>query len=151
MRFVTFYLIAAIAFGCNVGKKEENIILPVKEIAHKDHIEVERILGKPDTTYTLVIMGKAIFCQKYNKHNIEIQYPNSKATDIIVYGPHQLPFDHTALEAFGLNYNVHPSDYMRNRYIRWSDVGEFSAISFYDPQIDTLDNIVNYTIFFKTK
>jgi hypothetical protein len=147
---VAFCMLVLILTACSVSVENE-IILPVSEIANKRAAEVEQILGSPDTTYTLQIMAKSIFCQKYLRHNIEIQYPDSLATDIIVYGPHSLPFDQTALTAFGLDYKIHPSDYRKNRFIRWSGVKEFSAISFYNPQQDSLNNIVNYNIFFKVK
>jgi len=136
--------------SCKQGEQHE-IILDVKAIANKRPAEVEKIVGKPDSVYTLQMMGKAILCQRYKKYNIEIQYPESFATDIIVYGPHELPFDQTALSSFNLDYRIkHPSDYKKGSYIRWSDFGGFSAITF-NPKKDSLNNITNFNIFFKAK
>ncbi len=130
----------------------KDILLDVKAIVNKSPKEVEKIIGTPDSTYTLQIMGKKTFCQLYKKHNIEIQYPKLLATDIIVYGPHELPFNQTALSAFNLDYRVqHPSDYMKDRFIRWSDFEEFSAITFYNTKKDSLNNITDFNIFFKVK
>lgn len=127
-------------------------MLDVKAIVNKGPSEVERIIGKPDSVYTIQMMGKAIFCQLYKKHNVEIQYPESLATDIIVHGPHHLPFDQTALSAFNLDYRIqHPSDYRKGSYIRWSDFEEFSSISFYNPKKDSLNNITDFNVFFKAK
>lgn len=145
-------MLACIFLGGCKHHNDEGIILNVKAIVNKDPKEVEKIMGKPDSVYTLQMMGKGIFCQLYKKHNIEIQYPESLATDIIVYGPHELPFNQTALAAFNLDYRIkHPSDYRKDHFIRWSDFEEFSAITFYNPKKDSLDNITDFNIFFKAK
>ena len=131
---------------------QEKIIFDVTAIVNKDPGGVKDILGKPDSVYTLQMMGKSIFCQLYRSHNIEIQYPDSRATDILVYGSNGLPFNQTALSAFNLEYRKqHPSDYRKGSFIRWSDLEEFSAISFYNPKKDSLNNIVHFDIFFKAK
>ena len=132
---------------------DQNIILDVKTIVNKDPDEVEEILGKPDSTYTSHMMGKSVFCQLYkNVQTIEIQYPGSRATDIVVYGTSGLPFDQTALSAFNLDYGKqHPSDYRKGRLIRWSDFGQFSSISFYNTRQDNGHNIIAFDIFFKAK
>ncbi|MEX2231702.1 MAG: hypothetical protein WD824_06060 [Cyclobacteriaceae bacterium] len=140
-----------ISISCKQGEQKD-ILLDVQTIVYKEPAEVEKIIGKADSVYTLQMMGKAIFCQLYKKHNIEIQYPDSLATDIIIYGPHGLPFNQTALSAFNLDYKIqHPSDYKKDRYIRWSDFEEFSAITFYNPKKDSLNNITDFNIFFKAK
>jgi hypothetical protein len=139
-------------FSSCTKQKDKDILLDLKAIVNRNPNEVEAIIGKPDSVYFLQMMGKSIFCQLYKKNNIEIQYPDSGATDIIVYGPHELPFDQTALSAFNLEYeSQHPSDYKKDRYIRWSDFEEFSAITFYNPKKDSLDNITDFNIFFKAK
>lgn len=142
------------AIGClSCSSKHDNsqaVILDVRAIVNKNPHEVEGILGKPDSVYTLQMMGKSVFCQLYN--NIEIQYPQSAATDIAVSGSNGLPFNQTALAAFNLDYNKkHPSDYRKDSYIRWSQFDEFSAISFYDPKKDSMNRITDFKIFFKAK
>lgn len=129
-----------------------NVIIDVKSIVNKGPAEVETVLGKPDSVYTLQIMGRSILCHLYRDPDIEIQYPESVATDIVVYGPHDLPFDQTALSAFNLDYRKqHPSDYRKGAFIRWSDFDKFAAISFYNPRKDSLNRITHFDIFFRAK
>ena len=148
LRIIFFFL----AFwSCNKSR-EENIILDVKTIVNKTATETESIIGTPDSTYTLRILGKPIFCQMYQKYHIEIQYPDNLATDIVVYGAHDLPFNQTALKAFNIDYKVHhPKEYIKDRLIRWFDVEDFSTISFYNPRIDSAGNVSNFNIFFKAR
>ena len=133
--------------------EHQNIILDVKAIVNKDPGEVEEILGKPDSTYTLQMMGKSVFCQLYkDTQTVEIQYSKSRATDIVVYETNGLPFDQTALSAFNLNYGKqHPSDYRKGSFMRWSDFEEFSSISFYNAKQDSTNNVMAFDIFFKAK
>jgi hypothetical protein len=147
-----FFTCAFLTFsGCN-RNGHEAVIFDVRAIVNKTPAETEAEVGKPDSTYTLRIMGKPIFCQLYEKHQVEIQYPEMKATDIVVNGPHGLPFNQSALRAFNIDYKTHhPKQYVKDRLIRWLNVEEFSAISFYNPQFDSSGNISNFTIFFKAK
>lgn len=132
--------------------KDEKLILDVRSVINKSPEEVVSILGEPDTTYTEKIPGKEIFCQRYREHNIEIQYPESLSTDIVVYGPHNLAFTQSALEAFNIRYQEqHPSQYERDAVMRWYDFKEFAAISFYNVQKNPEGVITNYTIYFKAK
>src|SRR5687768_12497910 len=137
---------------CCDQRSEKELILDVTAVVNKKPAEVEEIVGKPDSIYTLRILGKPIFCQLYKRYNIEIQYPEARATDIVIYGPHGLSFNQTALKALNLDYKTnHPDEYIKGQLIRWFDVAEFSTISFYNPQIDSSGNISNFTIFLKAK
>lgn len=145
-------LLGLIVAACGTEKRQdEKILLDVKAIVNKSPAQVEEILGEADSVYTFRIMGKEVFCQLYKDDNVEIQYPDSVATDILVKDAHQLPFDQTALSAFGLDYRKHPSDYKKGSFIRWSDFEEFSAISFYNTKKDCLDRITGFSIFFKSR
>jgi hypothetical protein len=144
-------LVGLFAAGCRDQSREE-VVLDVRAIANRSSSEVVAILGKPDSVYTLRMMGKVIFCQLYKDHHVEIQYAESLASDIIVYGQECLPFDQTALSFFKLDYREqHPADYRKGSFIRWDDFREFSAISFYNPSKDSLGNIRAFDIFFKVK
>jgi hypothetical protein len=134
--------------ACTESKNSETLF-PVTEILHKQPLEVEKIAGKPDSVYTIRILGKSIYCQYYKPHNVEIQYPDGAATDIVVYDLKGVPFNQTALQRFGIKEKLHPSDYKKDRYIRWTDTKQFSAISIYNPRLDSLNNIRAFTMFFK--
>lgn len=151
MRHLIFNLFFIFSLGCESNKKSQ-FILDVKSIVNKAPSETEYLLGKPDSTYTIRILGRPIYCQRYAKNNIEIQYPENQATDIVIYGPHGLAFNQSALKAFNIDYKTnHPDEYMKDRLIRWLDVDEFSTITFYDPELDSAGNIKSFTIFFKAK
>lgn len=151
MKYMKLNFFIVILLSCSKPKKE-NVILDVKEIVNKTPTQTVSIMGAPDSTYTIRILGKPIFCQMYQEHHIEIQYPEMQATDIVVYDPHDLPFNQSALKAFNIDYKTfHPKEYIKDRLIRWFDVEEFSTISFYNPQVDSAGNITNFTIFFKAK
>lgn len=138
-------------YACT-SKRDVSVILDIKEVVNKRPMEVEEILGKPDSTYTIRMLGKSIFCQLYKKNNIEIQYHDSGlATDIVIYGPHSLPFDQSALKAFNLDIDIPPSQYMEKELLRWYDVDKFAGISFYHVEKDSFKNVKNYYIFFKAK
>lgn len=139
-------------FSCS-QKSDENssLILDVKKIAGKTANQVENILGKPDSSYDLQIMGRKIYCQFYNTNQIEIQYPNTLATEIIVYKTNGLPFNQSTLSQFGLDYKIHPNEYLKDRLIRWNDIEPFSSISFYNVDKDSVGNITNFNIFFKAQ
>lgn len=156
MKYMKVSFLILIFLSCNKPKEEnvilDVVILDVKAIVNKTPTETESIIGAPDSTYTIRILGKPIFCQLYEKHRIEIQYAENHATDIIVFGPHNLPFNQSALEAFRIDYKIHhPDEYIKDRLLRWFDVDEFSTISFYNPRFDSLGNIANFNIFFKAK
>lgn len=153
-KFVRWVILGSVLISCGPSERQEKerVLLDVRAIVNKDPAQVEAIIGAPDSIYTLHILGKPIFCQLYKAHNIEIQYPGPGATDIVVKGAHGLPFDQTALSAFNLDYpKQHPSDYKKGNFIRWSDFEAFSAISFYNPTKDSLNNISGFDIFFKAR
>jgi hypothetical protein len=144
-------LLVALVSSCT-SAPGDNVLLDVRRITNKTPQEVESVLGAPDTTYTLRVLGKQIFCQKYLKNNVEIQYPDSVSSDIVVYGPHGLPFNQTSLKAFNLPHAAkHPSQYIRGTLMRWYDFGEFEAISFYNVQKDSVGNPGNFNVYFKAK
>ena len=141
----------ALLIACTDVERDD-IVIDVKVIVNKDPVQVEEILGKPDSSYTLQMMGRAILCQLYKDKAVEIQYPELRASDIVVHESRGLPFDQTALSAFNLDYRKqHPSDYRKGSLIRWTDFEGFSAISFYNARKDSRHNITNFSIFFKAK
>jgi|SRR5690606_16714883 hypothetical protein len=144
-------LICIIASCQTSTKQNDELILDVTQVANKTANQVTKILGEPDSTYTIRILGNPIFCQLYQPHNIEIQYHGSLATDIVVYGPHGLPFNQLALKSFNLDYKTHPNEFMKDRLMRWNSIDDFSAVSFYNPTKDSLGNITSFNIFFKAK
>lgn len=149
--FILFIILFSV-FAC--GKSSDNksgLILDVRQIAGKTANQVENILGKPDSNYDLQIMGRKIYCQLYNAYQIEIQYPNALATEIIVYKTDGLPFNQTTLSQFGLDYKIHPNEFLKDRLIRWNNIEPFSSISFYNVDKDSVGNISNFNIFFKVK
>jgi hypothetical protein len=151
-RVCAFYLLLFFFLTSCQKKDETDIILDVRSVINKRPEEVIKILGEPDTTYTEMILGKSLFCQRYAKHNIEIQYPESLSTDIVIYGPHELPFTQSALKAFDIHYQKkHPSQYEKDVLMRWYDFDEFETISFYNVQKDSSGQINNYNIFFKAR
>ena len=145
--FLLLISITALTAGCN---SERGVILDVSSVVNKTPEEVIRILGTPDTTYTERILGKTIFCQRYVAHNIEIQYPESLSTDIVIYGPHGLPFTQSALKAFNIR-QQHPAQYERDAVMRWYDLDKFAAVSFYNVVKGSDGGIDNFTIYFKAK
>ncbi len=139
------------AFSC-LPDTNGRYYVDLKRIVNKRPQEVEAVMGMPDSTYWRVLMGRPVFCQLYRDEYLEIQYPGRTATDIVVSGPHGLPFDQKALGAFGLNYHQqHPSDYRKNGYIRWVDFEAFSSISFYNTRLDTAGRVQTFDVFFKAK
>jgi hypothetical protein len=148
---VSVALLSLLAGGCSVGHSSE-VLLDVPSVINKTPVEVVELLGEPDTTYIETILGRKLFCQRYDKHNIEIQFPDSLSTEIVVYGPHGLPFTQSALKAFNIPHQkAHPSQHEKNRLMRWYDYKEFEAISFYNVQEDAAGAIENFSIFFKAK
>jgi hypothetical protein len=89
---VALSILCACSSGDDSGK-----VLDIRNVVNKTPEQVAELLGEPDTTYTERILGKEIFCQRYYRNNIEIQYPESLSTDVVVYGPHGLPFTQSAL------------------------------------------------------
>lgn len=151
MRRLAFVFLFITLICCKT-REDGTIIMDVRSIVNKSPNETESILGKPDSTYTIRILGKPILCHLYEKHHIEIQFHENLATDIVVYGPHNLSFNQTALRAFNIDYKTHhPDEYVKDRLIRWFDVDELSTISLYNPQFDSAGNISNFNIFFKAK
>lgn len=143
-------LVQLLLVSCSL--KDQDVILDVKKIIYKTPEEVVTMLGNPDSTYTIRILNKVIFCQWYEENGIEIQYHDSGlSTDILVKGPHGLSFDPSALKAFNLDIHVPPSQFMEKELIRWYNMDEFAGISFYRVQWDEQKNVKNYTIFFKAK
>ena len=142
-----------ILFSCSSkhGELDNKILIPIEKVMNKRAREVEDILGTPDTDYNIQIVDKKIFAQRYRKHNIEIRYPGSTATEVVVYGPHDLPFDAKALKAFDIRTDAPPSEYIPRQLIRWYTVEDFETITFYDPELDSLKNVTNYKIFFKAQ
>jgi hypothetical protein len=152
MKQLQILFTALVLFSACSSKEESGVILDVRAVMNKKPSEVIEILGPPDSTYTEKILGHEIFCQRYREHNIEIQYPDSVSTDIVVYGPHGLPFNQTALKAFKLPYQKrHPSQHMKESLMRWYDFDEFEAISMYNVDKDTTGAIRNFNIYFKAK
>ena len=144
-------LLVHIAGGCSEDRSSK-VLLDVPSVISKTPVQVMELLGKPDTTYTETIMGKKLYCQRYHNHNIEIQYPDSLSTEIIVYGPHDLPFTQSALKAFNIPLQeAHPSQHEKNRLMRWYDLNEFETISFYNVQEDSAGAVKNFNVFFKAK
>lgn len=135
-------------YSCTPDPEKEHIV-DIKKILNKTPGQVEQILGEADTSYMISIANKKYFAQKYFKSNTEIQYPEGTATDIVVYGPHDLPFDATALKAFNLHVEESPSQYREKQLIRWYDHNEFAFITLYHPEFDSAGNIRNFYIFFK--
>jgi hypothetical protein len=136
--------------GCD--KKASGLVLDVRSVINKTPSQVADVLGEPDTTYVERILGKQIFCQRYRTHNIEIQYPEELSTDIVIYGPHDLPFTQEALKAFSLPHSkYHPKQFERDALLRWYDFDEFQTISFYNVEKDSAGKIRNFSVFFKTK
>lgn len=152
IRRVLIAWLPLLILACGPDERHTHIIFDVSAIANKPPEEVVEALGEPDSVYVLRMMGKQTPCQYYKEYNLEIQYSGSRATDLVVYGPRNLPFDQTALSAFNLDYrNHHPSDYRKESFIRWTDFDNFSTITFYSPKKDSLKNIASYDIFFKTR
>lgn len=138
--------------SCKEKRQDPALLLDIRSIVNRTPTQVISILGEPDTTYTERIAGKAFYCQRYWKHNVEIQYPDSLSTDIVIYGPHGLPFAQSALKAFNIEYQTkHPSQYEKDILMRWYNFDEFEAISFYNVEKDSQGRILNYNIFFKSK
>jgi hypothetical protein len=149
-QLLILFIIPFSFFSCSQRSDENSsLILDVKKIASKTANEVEHILGEPDSSYDLQIMGRKIYCQFYNTNKIEIQYPNSLATEIIVYETKGLTFNQSTLSQFGLDYKIHPNEYLKDRLIRWNNIEPFSSISFYNVEKDSAGNIANFNIFFK--
>ncbi len=129
-----------------------DVVLDVKSIVNKSPEEVESILGEPDSVYTIQMMGASIPCQLYMNRRVEVQYSGLRASDIIVHAWPGLSFSQTTLARFNLDYRMkHPADYRRDALIRWVDFDQFSAISFYNPKYDSLNNTMSFDIFFKVK
>lgn len=129
---------------------QESYSLDVRRLANKRPQEVEKLLGNPDSSYTFHMMGKPVFCQVYRDRYLVVQYPGMLSTDFVISGPHGLPFDHSALQAFDVDYRQHHlSDYRQNSYLRWSDIEGFSAISFYNARLDSQGKVIGFDIFLK--
>jgi hypothetical protein len=143
--------VVLVASGCSEARSSE-VLLDVPSVMNKTPEQVADVLGKPDTVYTETIHGKKLFCQRYHKHNIEIQYPDSLSTGIVVYGPHDLPFSQSALKAFNIRHQkAHPSQHEKNKVMRWYEFNEFETISFYNVQEDSAGAVKNFSIFFMAK
>jgi hypothetical protein len=146
---IVFFIGAII--GCSNRSETDTklLIADVRLIAGKQPFDVEKLIGKPDSTYYLQFLGRQIFCQFYRTHQLEIQYPNGIASDIIAYAPQGIEFNQMALAAFNLDYKSHPDEYMKDRLIRWNNIKPFSAISFYNPTKDSLGRIKTFNVYFK--
>ena len=149
--FLLLFVALILLTGCNNGR-DPKLILDVASVINKTPDEVIAVLGEPDTTYIEKVVGKEIFCQRFGRHNIEIQYPELLSTDIVIYGPHDLPFTQVALKAFNVEYHQqHPSHFEHDAVMRWYDLNEFEAISFYNVKKDATGDIDNFYIYFKSK
>jgi hypothetical protein len=146
-----FIIIIGLSSCSKTPDDGSTLIFDVRQVAGKTPNQVEKILGMPDSSYNLQIMGRKIYCQFYKTNQIEIQYPNTLATEIIVYKTNDLPFNHSALTQFGLDYKTHPNEFLKDRVIRWNNIEPFSSVSFYNVEKDSIGKIKNFNIFFKVE
>ena len=126
-------------------------ILEVEEVADKTPEQVAKILGKPDTAYTQVIVTKPVFTQIYRREfEIEIMYPEGLSTDIVVFdAAPNLPFEAGIIEKFGLQ-QIPPSDVVANTYIKWKNYPGYKTINFFVTDLDSAGNVKQFRLFFKS-
>lgn len=140
--FILFFLLS-----CN-EEINDSIVLPVKKIINTDARNVEKVLGKPDSTYNKNIAGKNYYIQFYKSRLTEIRHYNGKVEQIIINRPWDLPYEPQLIERFGIQYRL-PDRLEKDAIINWKDIEGFSNISFYlvgTPKPDSVK--VNYKIFF---
>jgi len=143
-------LIILLLASCQDGN-DSSLVLPVKEIINKDALDVEKVLGKPDSTYTKNIAGKNYYIQLYKPRLTEIRHYRGKVEQIIINRPWDLPYEPHLIERFGIQYRL-PDRLEKDVIINWKNIEGFSNISFYlvgTPKPDSVK--VNYKIFFTTE
>lgn len=126
-------------------------ILDVEDVTDKTPEQVTKILGKPDTAYTQVIVTKPVFTQIYRREfEIEIMYPEGLSTDIVVFdAAPKLPFEAGIIEKFGLP-QIPPSDVVANTYIKWKNYPGYKTINFFVTDLDSTGNVEQFRLFFKS-
>ena len=127
-------------------------LLDVNSIVNKTPLEVEGILGAPDTSYTQRIVTKDIFTQIYNVGcAVEIMYPEGLSTDIVVLdGAPKFAFEASTITRFGLE-EVPPSDVMPNAYIKWKNYPGYTTINFFATDLDSTGAVEQFNLFFKSE
>lgn len=126
-------------------------ILDVEKIADKTPQQVEAILGKPDSSFTQMIVTKPIFTQIYeDEFRIEIMYPDGLSTDIVVFDVFpKVPFEAETIRKFGLK-EIPPSHVLRNSYIKWKNYPGYKTINFFATDLDTAGRVEQFRLFFKS-
>jgi len=118
----------------------------VAELKGKKPLDVEEILGKPDTTYNRGILGKQLFIMRYfNKRDAEFRFLRSsnQLESITINKPFDLEFSPEVVEEYGLNY-VPTQDYDTSSYFRWKDLDGFSNVNIYKVGMKKPDGVKTY-------
>lgn len=136
--------------GCEPAVNSQKVIIDMPALANQPPEGTRRILGNPDSTYTLYIAGREIPVDYYHKKGLEIQYWGGKATDIVVQNPMPLPFAPSTLGAFGISPSE-PTAQSKNVTMKWDDKPAFKMINFYAVDYDQNNRVSRYRIFFKAK
>lgn len=143
-----FILSTCLLFLSACGKT----IIDAPAVLNESPEKVVEMLGQPDSTYYKHILGGEAMAHYFLRYNIEIQYLNDKAVYIIVNGPHRLPFSEKALKAFKVTPIGEPEQFEENKLIRWLKMEyPVEAVSFFNPQLDSLGDVKNFTVMIKGK
>jgi len=126
---------------------KERIVVDAPAVLRQTPEEVEKVLGKPDTTYTELTLGGQAMVQHFKMYDVEVQYLENKATYITVKGPHGLPFSAEALDSFGAIAVGEPSTFEDKKLIRWTKMEPpVEAVSFAATHFDSLQNVTNFMV-----
>ncbi len=126
---------------------KERIVVDAPAVLRQTPEGVEKVLGKPDTTYTELTLGGQAVVQHFKMYDVEVQYLDNKASYITVKGPHGLPFSAESLESFGAKAVGEPSTFETNKLIRWTKMEPpVEAVSFAATHFDSLQNVTNFTV-----
>lgn len=117
--------------------KKVNLIIDIKSINGKTLLEVEKVLGKAESTEKVKgFPCKNTNCQRafFKNGDIEIIFKLNKADRITINSVPNLTENDNALEALGITASK-PSFKNPNNVIRWQDTEIINEISFFTDYI----------------
>lgn len=142
-----FLFVGSFIFSCT-SSDDSQMILDVPNLVQKLPEEVVGVLGEPDTVYYDQVFNKKFLVQRYKEHDLEIQYLNGKSNDIILNDASLIEFKQESLNRFGIKPAI-PTVFRDKEMIKWKNHSGLKTINFYNVKLDSVGNIINFTIFFK--
>ena len=150
LNLLVFPVLMLTLWACN-SVSNDRLILDVKEIKGKTSVEVEDMLGRPDTVFTRSILGKKYYVQRYKERELDIRHYQGQLVDVVVNKPFDLTFEPQVIKRFGFEYEA-PHSQDTAAYYRWKDLQGIANINVYMVGVKKPEDVATYfKIYFDMK